>query len=334
YALRAAFPDHSFDVLTYHLLNSERSLRGALFVHGDFFPTPAPFNPAPDTLTGISRALLGYRLGTLINWLVLVWAAQVTDKILRPYVRAAWLRAVCVLAVFLAEHLLFEVSTYMVDLLALPLLLEATYLTLRPAKDQERSNVFRVALLLGISTAFKITNLTVALPLMLFWAYRFWKQSQLTKQLKIVALALVVFLLPLLPFSIYIYRITGNPLFPVGNVFFKSPFWPTHGGWDNRWGAAGFWRTIFWPLLVVFQPERHSELGVYSGRLTIGVIGAIIGMVLVRKNTYTRQLCLLLLVSCLLWSIAALGYSRYGLYDEALAGIIVILVAATSVKDA
>src|SRR6185436_805765 len=113
YALRAAFPDHSFDVLTYHLLNSERSLRGALFVHGDFFPTPAPFNPAPDTLTGISRALLGYRLGTLINWLVLVWAAQVTDKILRPYVRAAWLRAVCVLAVFLAEHLLFEVSTYM-----------------------------------------------------------------------------------------------------------------------------------------------------------------------------------------------------------------------------
>src|SRR4029079_5241629 len=84
-----------------------------------------------DTLTGISRALLGYRLGTIINWLVLVWAAQVTNKILRPYARAAGLRDVCVLAVFLAEHLLFEVSTYMVDLLALPLLLEATYLTLR-----------------------------------------------------------------------------------------------------------------------------------------------------------------------------------------------------------
>ena len=29
--LRAAFPDHSFDVLTYHLLHAERTLRGTLF---------------------------------------------------------------------------------------------------------------------------------------------------------------------------------------------------------------------------------------------------------------------------------------------------------------
>ena len=28
YSLRAAFPDHSFDVLSYHLLHAERSLRG------------------------------------------------------------------------------------------------------------------------------------------------------------------------------------------------------------------------------------------------------------------------------------------------------------------
>lgn len=335
YALRAAFPDHSFDVLGYHLLHSERSLRGTLFIPGDFFPTPAPFNPAPDTLTGISRMLFGYRLGTVINWLVLVWAAQVTDKIIRPYIKSAWLRSACVLAVFLAEHLLFEVSTYMVDLLALPLLLEATYLTLRANRDtSERAHVLHVSLLLGISTAFKISNLTVVLPLMLLWAYRFWRQGQLTKQLKTGALALLVLLLPLLPFAIYIYRVTGNPVFPVGNVYLKSPYWPTHGGWDNRWGPAGFWRTIFWPLLVVLQPERYSELGVYSGRLTIGVIAAIAGLLLARKNTCVRQLCLLLLVSCLLWSIAALGYSRYGLYGEALAGIIVVVVAAVFLNDA
>jgi hypothetical protein len=358
YALRAAFPDHSFDVLTYHLLHGERSLHGTLFMPGDFFPTAAPFNPAPDTLTALSRTLLGYRLGTIINWLVLVWAAQVTDKILRPFVRRAWLRSACVLVVFLAEHLLFEISTYMVDLLTLPLLLEATYLTLRaegktdipachfPNSDMDRqeslsydddtndrTSVYHVAFLLGVSTAFKTTNLTVALPLLLLWAYKIWKQRGGAKQLKTAAVALLAFVLPLLPFCVYIYRVTGNPLFPIGNVWFKSPYWPTHGGWDNRWGPAGFWRTVFWPVLVVFQPERHSELAVYSGRLTVGVIAAIFGVFLVGRNAYAQQLFLVLLASCLLWSVAALGYSRYGLYDEALAGIVVVIVAAVLLKD-
>lgn len=334
YALRAAIPDHSFDVLSYHLLQGERSLRGTLFISGDFFPTPVPFNPAPDTLTAISRTLLGYRLGTVINWLVLIWAAQVADKILRPFVRRAWLRSVCVLLVFLAEHLLFEVSTYMVDLLTLPLLLEATYLSVRADEDTNtRTDVYHVAFLLGVSAAFKLTNLTVALPLMLLWAYKIWKQPASAKQLKTAAVALLTFVLPLLPFCVYIYRVTGNPLFPIGNIWFKSPYWPTHGGWDNRWGPVGFWQTVFWPVLVVFQPERYSELAVYSGRLTIGVIAAILGLFLVARNAYARQLFLVLIGSCLLWSIAALGYSRYGLYDEALAGLVVVVVGAVLLKE-
>ena len=197
------------------MLHSERSLRGALFVPGDFFSDPRSFQSssrhayrnqprAARLPPRYSDQLAGPGLGCTSN-----------DKILRPYLRRAWLRSACVLAVFLAEHLLFEVSTYMVDLLALPLLLEATYQTLRADQDtSQRSQVFHVSLLLGISTAFKITNLAVALPLMLFWAYRLWKQGRLTKQLKNGALALLILVLPLLPFWIYIYRITGNPFFP------------------------------------------------------------------------------------------------------------------------
>jgi hypothetical protein len=272
YGLRAAFPDLSFDVLSYHLLHGERSLRGTLFMPGDFFPTTTPFNPAPDTLTAISRTLLGYRLGTAINWLVLVWAAQIIDKLLRPFVTRDWLRCVAVLLVFLAEHLLFEVSTYMVDLLALPLLLEATYLTLRRSENPRTNggtSFLHVAFLLGAGTAFKITNLTVAIPLLLLWAVRFWRAGSVSNQLKMIGAGALLFLLPLVPFCIYIYRVTGNPVFPVANVLFKSPYWPTHGGWDQRWGPVGFWRTLLWPLFLVVQPERYSELAVYSGRLFI-----------------------------------------------------------------
>src|SRR6266536_1226520 len=154
YALRAAFPDHSFDVLNYRLLHAERSLRGTLFAPGDFFPTPAPYNPAPDTVTGLFRVILGYRLGTIVNLFALIWAAQVADKLLRPFVKKPWLRSLCVLLTMLAEHLLFEASNYMVDLLALPLLLEATFLTLQAKQiENQRANYVRIALLLCASAA-------------------------------------------------------------------------------------------------------------------------------------------------------------------------------------
>jgi hypothetical protein len=332
YLLRAAFPDHSYDVLSYHLLHAERSLRGPLFGPGDFFPTALPFNPAADTLTGISRLFLGFRLGTIINLLALIWTAQIADKILRPFVGRAWLRSVCVLLFVLSENLLFEISTYMVDLLTLPLMLEATLLTLRADEaENRRANVIHVALLLGASAAFKLTNLAVALPLVAICAYKMAAGSRrlASKQLMTTALlAIGAFLAPLLPFSIYIFCVTGNPVFPVANVFFKSPYWPTHGGWDYRWGPQNFWETIVWPVMIWFKPERHSELAVYSGRLSLGFVVAFLGLVFAWRNPRARTLCLILISSALLWSATNTGYSRYGLYQEVLAGIAIIAVAS------
>lgn len=332
YLLRAAFPDRSFDVLSYHLLHAERTLRGTLFEPGDFFPTSTPFNPAADTLTGISRLLLGYRLGTVINLLALVWAGQITDKLLRPFLDRAWVRSACLLLIVLSENLLFEISTYMVDLLTLPLLLQATLLTLRADEAENRhANFVHVALLLGAAAAFKFTNLAVALPILAVCAYRvavgscrFTPKQMMTTG----SLMLAGFLAPLLPFTIYIFRLTGNPTFPVANVLFKSPYWPTNGGWDNRWGPHGFWETMVWPVLIWFKPERLSELGVYSGRLSLGFVVAIAGLVLVWRNPRARTLCLILISSSLLWSVTALGYSRYGLYQDLLAGVTVFAVVA------
>lgn len=332
YLLRAAFPDRSFDVLAYHLLHGERSLKGTLLGPGDFFPTHVLFNPVADTVTGISRWFLGFRLGTVINLFALVWAGQVTDKILRPFVGHHWLRAACVLLVLLAEHVLFEISTYMVDLLTLPLMLEATLLTLRfDEARNRRANLINVAVLLGACAAFKLTNLAVVLPILAVCAYKIGVGSQrfTLKQLIISALlALAAFLAPLLPFTLYIFRITGNPIFPIANAFFNSVYWPTHGGWDNRFGPQTPWETIAWPVLMWFKPERHSELAIYSGRLSLGCFVAIAGLVLAWGNKRTRIICLILLSSSLLWSATAIGYSRYGLYQDMLAGVTVVAVAS------
>ncbi|MDT7689402.1 MAG: hypothetical protein QOE46_2161 [Acidobacteriota bacterium] len=338
YLLRLPFPDVSYDVLNYRLLHAERSLRGVLFAPGDFFPTPAPYNPAPDTLTGLFRLALGYRLGTIINLLALVWAARVVDKLLRPFIARVWRRAACVLLVVLAEHVLFEVNEYMVDLLALPLLLEATWLALR-AEEAERLRTLlaHVALLLGLSAALKLTNAAVVLPVIMLCAYkalagaRGLKLSELPSTL---ALTFTAFVAPLVPFAVYLWRLTGNPFFPLANGLFKSPYWPTGGGWDARWGPQGLLESVAWPVLVTFEPARHSELAVYSGRITLGFVVALCGLFIARRDDarLLRALCLVLVAGCLMWSAGGMGYSRYGLYLELLSGVVVAAVASALLK--
>jgi hypothetical protein len=338
YAFRAPFPDVSFDVLNYHLLHAERSLRGALFAPGDFFPAPAPHNPAPDTVTGLFRLALGYRLGTVVNLLALLWAARAADKILRPSIASAWARAACVLLAALAEQMLFEVNNYMVDLLAVPLLMEATHLALRVDETEDSRGIYvHAALLLGVCAALKLTNLALVVPLVLVFAYKalFGARRLSPKRLlSTLACCFVAFAAPLLPFTFYHWRVTGNPIFPIANSFFKSPYWPTGGGWDERWGPTGFWETLAWPVLSVFEPERLSELAVYSGRLSIGFVVALAGLFLSGRDARVRTLCVLVIAGSLFWSAAGMGYSRYGLYLEMLSGVGVVAVACVLVRGA
>lgn len=343
YLMRVVFPDTSFDVLNYRIFHSERSLRGLLFLPGEFFPTPAPYNPTPDMVTGIFRHALGYRLGTIANLLVMIWVAQVSDKLLRPFLNNAWVRACGVLLAVSAEHLLFEINNYMADLLALPLVLEATYLALfSTTRRNSRVSlpVVRIALLLGISVTFKLTNASVALPIVLFCAFRAFAElreegNQRIERVKRFALtallSAVAFVIPLLPFSLYLYRETGSPVFPVFNGIFKSLYWPPHSIWDPRWGPVGIWEKLFWPIIISFKPERLSELAVYSGRISLGFIVAIIGFVLLRDDRRLRELFLIFIAACLFWS-ASTGYIRYALYLEVLATLLVFTLGVKLVQ--
>lgn len=332
YAMRVVFPDTSFDVMNYRLLHAERSLVGFLYLPGDFFPTPAPYNPAPDMVTGLFRHLLGYRLGTIVNLLALVWAARITDKLLRPIFQNAWLRATGVLLAVMAEHLLFEINNYMADLLALPLMLEATYLALHHAEfKNRRRNLVCIALLLGMAVAFKLTNAGVAVPIVLLCAYRELRGQyrQTIKQTGLTTVyCAIAFILPLVPFSVYLHRVTGSVVFPVFNGAFKSVYWPPNNVWDPRWGPKDLWEKLLWPILISFKPARLSELSVYSGKISLGFIAALIGFLLLRRNRYLREICFLVSASAVLWSFST-GYIRYALYIEVIAAVAVIGLAAT-----
>ncbi|MCA1594716.1 MAG: hypothetical protein LC754_19215, partial [Acidobacteria bacterium] len=216
YGMRAGLPDTSFDVLNYRLVNAERALGGWPLMQGDFFPAFYPLNPAPDMLLGITRRLLGYRLGTITNLLVLLWAGTILDRLLRPYVAGRWLRNLGVLLVLWTEHALFIVNNYMVDLLALPLLLLATEIALRPGDDgHERRDRVRLGLYLGAAVALKLLNLAYCIPVLLVYLYTSPKPARVGLKLAADAAWLAAaFALPLLPFTLFVWRETGNPVFP------------------------------------------------------------------------------------------------------------------------
>lgn len=332
YSLRVAFPDLSFDVLNYRILHGERALHGFLYAPHDFFPTPAPYNPAPDMVTAIFRHVFGYRLGTLINLLVMIWTARIVEKFLRMFVGNAWLRAMGVMLVVITEHALFEINNYMADLLVVPLLLEATFLVANhSAWKHPRRSLVNIALLLGVAVAFKLTNAALALPVVLLCVYIVIRKQHEARELSALAKTTLAcaaaFIFPIVPFSVALYRYTGSIVFPVFNGLFKSPYWPARSIWDPRWGPVGVVETLLWPVIIVFKPERLSELDVYSGRISFGFVVALIAVVLAWRNEVVRNLSLLVVVSCVLWS-SSTGYIRYALYIEVLAGILIFAAAA------
>lgn len=330
FLLRFPFPDVSFDVLNYRLFQATRTLRGFLDQPGDFFPTPMPFNPAPDMAMGIMRLLLGYRLGTIVNLFALLWAARILDRLLRAHVPHAWVRAGSILAVLAVEQIFFQINTYLIDLLALPLLLEATRLALRAVEPAKWSkHLARIAFLLGLSVAFKLINVAFALPIALLSAWTLIAEhhgaTPWNDLLRAGLVSLAAFLLPVLPFSIYLYQQTGSPVFPMMNGIFQSAYWPANNNWDNRWGTFGFWPVLAWPIKMLWQPERMSELAVYSGRLPLGAAGALLALVLAWKDKQLRGLCFLTLSGLLLWS-AASGYVRYAIFLEMTAGAVLVML--------
>ena len=327
YALRAPFPDTSFDVWGLRLFHSERALQGFLYRPEEFFPTAAPFNPTPDMITGLFRHALGYRLGTVVNLLALLWTASVINKLLSQFLTSDRLRAVATLLVLFTEHFLFEINNYMPDLLALPVLAEATRLTLEnPTLTKRR--VLHVVFLISLAVTLKLSNAAVAMPIVLIWIWRCMTKLKFKEFAITSILSLIVFIAPLLYFSIWVYRLTGSPIFPLYNGVFRSPLYPPLMGWDDRWGGYGVFEILLWPILIFFHPERTAEIVAYSGRLSIGFVVAIICLCTAKLRSTIRQIAFILVLGTLLWSVT-MGYIRYGLLLELLSGVLLVVVAVS-----
>ncbi|MHB1046300.1 MAG: hypothetical protein ACYC4P_09815 [Thermoanaerobaculia bacterium] len=331
WGLRAPLPDLGYDTLNYHLMHGQKAWTGPLFPPGDFYPYYFPFlNPAGDMVTALFRFVLGYRGGTVASALALVWTGEVLWRLLAPVLKGERARAAAVLAAIATEGTLWEVSGYMVDLLPLPILLEALTLALstppETGKLPRRSAV--LGLLLGTAVALKLTNLVFALPVGLVALLR-WRSSFRTVRPAIAALGAgaVAFVLPVAPHALVLTLRHGSPVFPHFNALFRSPDFPPLDIKDGRWGPVSARDALAWTVTSAFRPERLSEFMLTTGRLALGWVVALGALLFLRRDGFVRAIAFVAVAGGVLWSFGT-GYYRYGLFGELAGSLAVVLVAA------
>ena len=331
WALRAPLPDLGYDTLNYHLMHGQKAWMGPLYPPGDFYPYYFPFlNPTGDMVTALFRFVLGYRGGTVASALALVWTGEVLWRLLSPVLKEERVRAAAVLAAIATEGTLWEVSGYMVDLLPLPILLEALTVALSPSAEAvrlpRRSAV--LGLLLGTAVALKLTNLVFALPVGLVALLR-WRSGFSSVRPAIAALGAgaLAFVLPVAPHALVLTLSHGNPVFPHFNARFQSPDFPPLDIKDLRWGPVSARDALAWPVTSAFHPERLSEFLLTTGRLAAGWIVALGALLLLRRDGFVRAVAFVAVAGGVLWSFGT-GYYRYGLFGELAGSLVVVLVAA------
>lgn len=329
YLLRVPFPDFSWDIVNYHFINSERALMGYPFINGDFIYL-AYSNPVSDMITGIFRNILGHRLGTIVNLLALLWSAQVLNKWLKHYCYCELRRYFVISFLLCFEGFTYQISNYWVDLLAIPIILELTYLIIFQ-KQKKICEFFLLAFLAGLALGIKLTNLYILIPLGIVFLAQFWlvQRQGVVQKIFILVLLVTVFLIPLIPYHSYMFDLTGNPIYPHFNAYFQSDLFNTDVPFDTTLGPVTGVQKLIWPLVMLWHAERLSPTPVWP---ILTFLGYVISWVVILtklfcKNFSSNEVAVLSLVfflSSTIWGFVS-GDFRYVYFFEILGGLLVIL---------
>lgn len=333
FLLRVFIPDSSFDVLNYHLYVQENFFSNSISFN--FFPARwiNTFSfPLSDRMHYFFRLLLGYRFGMILNLLVLIIIYFQLKKIFikLDLIKNEYIICLLSFVLLLTEQILSNSSTYYIDIISIPLFLEIIiYLIFN--KCEHPSHYFTL-LMAGILIAMKVSNLILIIPLAVLYIILY--RESITIRTVVVGIFILI-----LPCSIYMlnnYIQVGNPVFPFYNSIFKSPYLDFTNWSEEFYGPKSLIETIFWPIYVYFVPRRANDVEIYSGRISLGYICSILVVICFilfkifkkRKNdellTKTFIFSFIYIILCLTWSKFLMGYIRYALILEILAGVVIV----------
>lgn len=331
FSVKGFAPDQSYDTQNYHLLSQIPGFVDNLHYH----VIPGRFQMfgfrLGDRMFYPFRALLGLRMGTLLNALaMLVIYRQVTVFLSmeagRLERKCSWSKHLAPVLAFLIVsrlELIQESGSYMVELLALPFLLEMVFLLLRgldEAKWEREAVLF--CLFGGMLFCLKMTNIVYLVPLVLLYLWKIRKY--LTPKLFLGCL--VTGVIPVSVYLIYNGIAMKNPVYPYYNSLFHSPYFGEMDFKDPRWGPSNIKEFLLWAYSMIRHPDyRLSEIpakyNLDLALMYLGAAGAGLCWIWKRVSSRTGTLFLLYAASFILWA-ATTGHSRYFMGGLLFAGML------------
>lgn len=260
----------------------------------------APWNG--DVLQGVAQVLAGCEARGALNALWLLVAAGAMHGLVAALGGDAsrrWWAVALMASLPLTMHLATGMQTELVAMAWLPAL---AWLVLR---DGSSDSAWRAcvagALLFGALCGLKPMHGLVALPVLAWAAWRHrahppWR-----------ALAAAPLLAAITGGASYVHAwlLTGNPLLPLFNSWFRSPFFPLRDFTDPRWDS-GLHATLPWD--ITFDTGRYMEAHVGGfGFVLIAMLGV---WLLALRDPRTRGLAAVASIGLVL-TLLPLQYARY-----------------------
>ncbi|TWI14255.1 hypothetical protein [Aerolutibacter ruishenii] len=267
-ALGLWLPTLNYDDNAAHLLLPDQLLSGGYYrldVSSQVWAV-APW--ASNVLHGVTALLAAQEARAAVDalWLLFGMAGAYRLAIaIGGSARVGWAAAALFASHPLSAHF---ASTMQVDGASAAVLLHLAA-DMIAGKGKPRS-VLVTGAMLGLLAGLKTANAIYVLPVLVLMTWRLLRERAAGKLLALVLVAAVI------GGSSYAYAtlVTGNPVFPLFNAVFKSPYMPAVNFQDERWNAGIDWRTL-WDL--TFDTKRFAES--YAGAAGIALLATLPGVV-------------------------------------------------------
>jgi hypothetical protein len=333
--LRSVYPDQNFDQFHFELYLQEFNFpeNKTNFAPGNI---RTYYFPLPERVFALSRHILGYRLGSLINTFLLVTILfSVYDFIKRiwatykpGYTLPLYIPALLALFAVFADNALVIFGSYKPDLLGLPFLLELIHMLFLGGKYNKKINYILFFVIASLIITIKLTYLPyLAILGCAYFIINFNKQPKLF----LFGTPFCILLFPAI-YCTYNLIETGSPIFPFFNNLFHSPLYPNINFKDTRWGHRKTYEIFIFPVVTLLNKSRCNEWNLYSFRLLFGYIFSLAAIIcyFIRRDKFKSDPLLLAIFYISIFAILSdysciitTGYYRYGIIIEVIYGIII-----------
>jgi len=300
----SAYPVAEYDALAKHVVIPNRIANGVKFDYNVIESiTYGDYAILPHMLFSYLMILKGTKAITLLVTLLSIIGFTSIYKIIREF-GVSKLSEHSAIFVYFSTPIIYYLSTILyVDMIMIFFVLPAIYISVCWDREKVFESVGVVALLCGLAFYSKPNAIVYVAPVVMVTAvksimYAFNEKLEIMELFKQVILGIFWGCIAFFPSMAVVYYKTRNPLFPMMNNIFKSPYFPTGVFLDPFPNELGLNITSL--LSIVFDTRKNFEL--HDG--AIGYYPLLIILVplliwLYRKETRDnmRKLFLLIVVS-------------------------------------